>query len=153
MLNQIDSKWCNLHHLVKKRLKHEGPFTVKPSIHFRVDWDEFEHLKEEAKKRKITHTVLARLYLRDAIAGYDRKHEVLVEQNEELRAQVTALQQAVSKLCVLAAGALASSAIPPGLADSMPDAIQEQVRGHIREAIAQGKNIDQAYDKGTFNEE
>ncbi|AQH06174.1 hypothetical protein A9R05_45120 (plasmid) [Burkholderia sp. KK1] len=124
---------------------------MKPSIHFRVEWDEYEHLKQEAKKRKITHNTLARLYLRDAISGYDRKHEVLLETNQTLQAQVTDLQEAVTKLCILAAGALASSAIPPGLASTMPDSVKDQVRGHIREAIKQGKFIDRAYDNGTFN--
>ncbi len=124
---------------------------MKPSIHFRVEWDEYEHLKQEAKKRKITHNTLARLYLRDAISGYDRKHEVLLETNQSLQAQVTDLQEAVTKLCILAAGALASSAIPPGLASTMPDSVKDQVRGHIREAIKQGKFIDRAYDNGTFN--
>ncbi|MGY6258942.1 hypothetical protein ACXIVK_36475 [Paraburkholderia caledonica] len=124
---------------------------MKPSIHFRVEWDEYEHLKQEAKKRKITHNTLARLYLRDAISGYDRKHEVLLETNQTLQAQVTDLQEAVTKLCILAAGALASSAIPPGLASAMPDSLKEQVRGHIREAIKQGKFIDRAYDNGTFS--
>ncbi|WP_454875159.1 hypothetical protein [Paraburkholderia xenovorans] len=124
---------------------------MKPSIHFRVEWDEYEHLKQEAKKRKITHNTLARLYLRDAISGYDRKHEVLLETNQTLQAQVTDLQEAVTKLCILAAGALASSAIPPGLASTMPDSLKDQVRGHIREAIKQGKFIDRAYDNGTFN--
>lgn len=124
---------------------------MKPSIHFRVEWDEYEHLKAEAKRRKITHNMLARLLLRDAISGYDRKHEALVETNQSLQAQVTDLQAAVTKLCILAAGALASSAIPPGLASTMPDSLKDQVRGHIREAIKQGKNIDRAYDNGTFN--
>lgn len=124
---------------------------MKPSIHFRVEWDEYEHLKQEAKKRKITHNTLARLYLRDAISGYDRKHEVLLETNQTLQAQVTDLQEAVTKLCILAAGALASSAIPPGLASTMPDSVKDQVRGHIREAIKQGKFIDRAYDNGTFS--
>ena len=124
---------------------------MKPSIHFRVEWDEYEHLKQEAKKRKITHNTLARLYLRDAISGYDRMQEVLLETNQTLQAQVKDLQEAVTKLCILAAGALASSAIPPGLASTMPDSVKDQVRGHIREAIKQGKFIDRAYDNGTFN--
>jgi len=93
---------------------------VKPSIHFRVEWDEYEHLKQEAKKRKITHNTLARLYLRDAISGYDRKHEVLLETNQTLQAQVTDLQEAVTKLCILAAGALASYSSMTGVPVSSP---------------------------------
>ncbi|PZR46014.1 MULTISPECIES: hypothetical protein [Burkholderiaceae] len=126
---------------------------MKPSVHYRVDWDEFEHLKEEAKRRKITHNALARLYLRDTIAGYDRKHEVLLAQIETLRAEVARLQNTLEKQSVLTAGALASSAIPPGLANPMPENIKDQVRGHIREAIKQGRNIDRAYDDGKFNGE
>jgi hypothetical protein len=126
---------------------------VKPSVHYRVDWDEFEHLKEEAKRRKITHNALARLYLRDTIAGYDRKHDVLLGQIETLRAAVARLQESLEKHSVLAAGALASSAIPPGLANPMPENIKDQVRGHIREAIKQGRNIDRAYDDGKFSGE
>ncbi|CAM2198453.1 Ribbon-helix-helix protein CopG domain-containing protein (plasmid) [Paraburkholderia kururiensis] len=121
-----------------------------PIVHFRITWDELERLKEDAQKRKLTFNAMARLYLRDAMAGYDRKHEVLMETNQALLAQVTAMQEAVTKLCILAAGALASSAIPPGLASTMPDSLKDQVRGHIREAIKQGKNIDRAYDNGTF---
>lgn len=126
---------------------------MKPSVHFRVEWDEFEHLKSEAKKRKITHNALARIYIRDAVAGFDRKHDVLLGSSEDLRTQVSQLQEAVSKLAVLAAGALAASAIPPGFANPMPDNVKDQVRGHIRESIKQGKNIDRAYDDGKFNGE
>jgi hypothetical protein len=124
---------------------------VKPSIHYRVDWDEYQHLKEEAERRKITHNMLARLYLRDSIAGYDRKHEVLLGQIQTLLGEVARLQESLEKQRVLTAAALASSAIPPGLANPMPDSVKDQVRGHIREAIKQGRNIDRAYDDGKFN--
>jgi hypothetical protein len=124
---------------------------VKPSIHYRVDWDEYQHLKEEAERRKITHNTLARLYLRDSIAGYDRKHEVLLGQIQTLLGEVARLQESLEKQRVLTAAALASSAIPPGLANPMPDSVKDQVRGHIREAIKQGRNIDRAYDDGKFN--
>ncbi|MBU9366416.1 MULTISPECIES: hypothetical protein [Burkholderiaceae] len=125
----------------------------KPIVHFGIEWDEFERLQAEAERRKLSHNALARLYLRDTIAGYDRKHEVLLAQIETLRAEVARLQNTLEKQSVLAAGALASSAIPPGLANPMPENIKDQVRGHIREAIKQGRNIDRAYDDGKFNGE
>lgn len=125
----------------------------KPIVHFGIEWDEFEHLKAEAERRKLSPNALARLFLRETIAGYDRKHHVLMDQTQSLQSTVDGLQESVEKLCVLTAGALASSAIPPGLANPMPDSVKDQVRGHIREAIKQGRNIDRAYDDGKFNGE
>lgn len=124
---------------------------TKPIVHFGLEWDEFESLKVEAVRRKLSPNALARLFLRESIAGYDRKHNVLMDQTQTLQTSVNGLQASVEKLCVLTAGALASSAIPPGLASPMPDGVKDQVRGHIREAIKQGRNIDQAFDDGKFN--
>lgn len=125
----------------------------KPIVHFAMEWDEFEHLKTEAERRKLSPNALARLFLRETIAGYDRKHEVLMDRTQELQSSVAVLLDTTNKLSVLTAGALAASAIPPGFVNPMPDAIKDQVRGHIREAIKQGKSIDRAYDDGKFNGE
>ncbi|RQQ78685.1 hypothetical protein DF134_35575 [Burkholderia stagnalis] len=123
------------------------------SVHFRVEWDEYEHLSNEAQKRNMAPMALAKLIHREAMAGYDRRQEVLLEEIEQLRAAVTALHALVSKTAVFAAGAVAAAAIPPGMATSMPDAMKGQVRGHISASVREGRRIDRAFEEGRFDTE
>ena len=115
------------------------------SVHFRIDRDEYDHLKEEARKRKMSPTALARLFLRDGLGGFDRKHDALLD-------RIEMLQSLLIKGNILAASALASSALPVGSSDQLPESAKEQVRNHIKESVRQGRNIDGAYDNGTFDQ-
>ncbi|MDD1493977.1 MULTISPECIES: hypothetical protein [Burkholderia] len=126
---------------------------TQKSVHFRVQWDEYEHLCAEAQKRKIAPMALAKMIHRESMAGYDRRHEVLLEEIEQLRASVATLQALVSKTAVFAAGAVAAAAIPPGMATSIPEGMKDQVRGHISASVREGRRIDRAFDDGRFDTE
>ncbi|KWK68741.1 MULTISPECIES: hypothetical protein [Burkholderia] len=123
------------------------------SVHFRVQWDEYEHLSNEAQKRKMAPMALAKMIHREAMAGYDRRQEVLLEEIEQLRAALGELQAVVSKTAVFAAGAVAAAAIPPGMAASIPAEMKDQVRGHISASVREGRRIARAFDEGRFDPE
>ncbi|UVA77190.1 hypothetical protein [Pandoraea commovens] len=115
------------------------------SVHFRLEDDEFIFLVEEAKKLKISANALAKIRHREAMAGFDRKHEALLE---TMRAVLAALE----KGNILAASAVISAALPLGIGTTDDDAIAHQVRAHVEEAIRLGRNMSSSYDKGRFDE-
>lgn len=132
-----------------KFLRRDQTVTLK-SVHFRVDWKEFELLEEEAKKRKLTPNAYAKLLHRDALANYDRRHEVLLDQLEALRGQYAELHTLLVKTAALSAGAVAAASIPPGMAMSIPAPMREQVKGHITASVREGERISRAFDEGVF---
>ncbi|MDN4571893.1 hypothetical protein DBB29_24860 [Pandoraea cepalis] len=115
------------------------------SVHFRIDDDEYFFLVSEAKKLKITANALAKIRHREAMAGFDRKHEALLEL---MRSVLVALE----KGNILAASAVISAALPVGIDATQDDAVAQQVREHVEEAIRLGRNMSSTYDKGRFDE-
>ncbi|HDR9762087.1 TPA: hypothetical protein QDC44_006320 [Burkholderia cepacia ATCC 25416] len=130
-------------------LRRDHDVTLK-SVHFRVEWKEYEVLEEEAKKRKLGPNAYAKQLHREALANYDRRHEALLDQLEALRNQVAALDTMLAKTAALSAGAVAAAAFPPGMATAIPEQMRAQVKGHITEAVREGERISRAFDKGVF---
>ncbi|MGR9587112.1 hypothetical protein [Pandoraea sputorum] len=115
------------------------------SVHFRVDDDEYFFLVKEAAKMKISPNALAKLRHREAMAGYDRKHEIIMETMRDL---LVALQKAN----ILTASAVISAALPSGFGTTADPAIAQQVREHVEEAVRLGRNMSTSYDKGQFDD-
>lgn len=115
------------------------------SVHIRIDRDEYDYLKEEARKKKISPNALARIFVRDGLAKFDRR-------NDALMVQIDALINLVTKSNVLAASAVVSAALPVGLGASLDEGTRAQMRSHIMEAVKLGHNISSTYDKGTFEQ-
>ena len=115
------------------------------SVHIRIDRDEHDYLREEARKRKISANALARIFVRDVLAKFDRRNDALME-------RIDALINLVTKSNVLAASAVVSAALPVGLGATLDEAIKAQMRSHIMEAVKLGQNISSTYDKGTFDQ-
>lgn len=120
------------------------------SVHFRVEWKEYEVLEEEAKKRKLHPNAYAKQLHREAIAQYDRRHEALLDQLDLLRSQVAGLQDLLVKTAALSAGAVAAAAFPPGMATALPAQMRDQVKGHISASVREGQRISRAFDEGAF---
>ncbi|WP_148662466.1 hypothetical protein [Paraburkholderia phytofirmans] len=131
--------------LLKKTGQPRETNMSQESVHIRIDRDEHDYLREEARKRKISANALARIFVRDGLAKFDRRNDALME-------RIDALINLVTKSNVLAASAVVSAALPVGLGATLDEAIKAQMRSHIMEAVKLGQNISSTYDKGTFDQ-
>ncbi|WP_213765605.1 hypothetical protein [Caballeronia sp. dw_19] len=118
------------------------------SIHIRVEHDDYEKLVQRAGSMKMTPSAVARGLVLQGLWPIDHKHDALLDRLERL-------EILMMKVSILAASAVASTVIPPGLegdVSELEEGFKEQMRHHIRQSIKQGKNVDGAYDKGRFDE-
>jgi hypothetical protein len=115
------------------------------SVHFRVDDDEYSFLVKEAAELKISPNALAKLRHREAMAGYDRKHEIVMETMRDVL-------ETLQKMNILTASAIISAALPAGIGTTADPAIARQVREHVEEAVRLGRNMSSSYDKGQFDD-
>lgn len=109
----------------------------------RLDDDSNEQFTALARSKGMTKSALAHMFILDGIAQFDRRNDALLD-------RVEALINLVTKSNVLAASAVVSAALPPGVGGTLDDAIKAQMRTHIAEAVRLGHNISSTYDKGTF---
>lgn len=113
-------------------------------ITVRLDVEELEFLQEKAKRYKIPTAVLARQYVMEGLAEFDRKHESLVNRMELLHDEVRR------------AGELASSAIAAACLLKDVSGGQDMkakraiVRTHIHDSINLGRQILKHHDDGEF---
>ncbi|CAH2778904.1 MAG: hypothetical protein CBARDMAM_0995 [uncultured Caballeronia sp.] len=115
------------------------------SVHIRLDRDEYDYLKDEARKRKVSPNALVRVFVRDGLAKFDRR-------NDALMVQIDALINLVTKSNILAASAVVSAALPVGLGATLDEGTKAQMRNHIMETVKLGHNISSTYNKGTFDQ-
>jgi hypothetical protein len=109
----------------------------------RLDDDNYEQFLALARSKGMTKSALAHMFILDGLAQFDRRNDALMD-------RVEALTNLVLKSNVLAASAVVSAALPVGVGGTLDDAIREQMRTHIMEAVKLGHNISSTYDKGTF---
>ena len=108
------------------------------SIQVRLTSIEYEILASKAAAHKTTMASLLRTYMHEGLAGFDRKHEVVLD---ELRSTRNALEL-TRKLSASAIGALALLDVPRHNATAIQD-----IKKNLDESFGLAKATDQLMDQ------
>jgi hypothetical protein len=108
------------------------------SIQVRLTSIEYEILASKAATQKTTMASLLRAYMHEGLAGFDRKHEVVLD---ELRSTRNALEL-TRKLSASAIGALALLDVPRHNATAIQD-----IKKNLDESFGLAKATDQLMDQ------
>ena len=115
---------------------------LNKNFQIRLGEDEIAEIEKRAKNSGLTSSALARLFIRDGLAQFDRKHEALLDRLE-------ALQKTVDASNLLAAMSVAAvSFLDIGRIDGKTESGQARVKAHIQASIKMGCVIKKMSDEG-----
>lgn len=117
------------------------------SLQVRLDTEEIEEIEKMAKASNTSSAAIARNFIREGLAGFDRKHSILLERIETLRGM---LDQAnlLSAMSVSAVSFIDASRI-----DGKVEAGQVRVKSNIQAAIKMGRVIKEMSDIGALTKD
>ncbi|NMM38352.1 MAG: hypothetical protein HHJ09_12765 [Glaciimonas sp.] len=120
----------------------------------RLQKNEWEKIKEIAAKNKVKQTDIARMFIRDGLAQFDRKHIALMEKIMSLQMQIATLQESSEQSNILSAANLAAISL---LNIDRIDGARENGRGRLKEnvktSLRLGKSLQEARASGAFDKE
>jgi len=118
---------------------------AKKNFQIRLDETEIAEIDKRVKEAKLpSHAALARIFIQDGLARFDRKHEHLIEKIDEL-------QSAVDRLSLIAAMSAAGvSFLDLPRIDGKQESGQERVKGNIQGSLKMGRVIKKMADDGSL---
>lgn len=115
-------------------------------IRTRVDLDTNEQLEALAKRLDVSISAAIRMFIRDGLAQYDRRHDMLAGQLEQMA-------KSVERAHVMAAAALAATVLPAETGRRLHGDARDLFQKRADSAVYFGMAIKDAHDRGAFGEE
>ena len=120
-------------------------------INLRISQDDATDIENAAKEREVSQSTLLRIYIRDGLAKYDRKHEELIQQNQGLQLQVNDLLGLLKTSNAMSCATLAAIAL---LTTSQLDRHTvdggDRLKGNLKTAFSLGNAVLAGYSGGAF---
>lgn len=120
----------------------------------RLSEDDMAQLTKAAAQLEISTAAMARIYLREGFAEYDRKHEALLHRLTVMQDEIQALKSAQNVTTLLMASNLAavSSCDVPRI-DRKQAGAGERFKNSVKSSFQLGAVIEKSYLNGEFNPE
>ena len=120
-------------------------------IRIRVSEDDLAELNKAANERDISQSAMVRIYFREGLAKYDRKHTQLMEQIHLLKLQNEALQKLTETSNALSSAALAAvSLLEAERFDRHVTGGTDRLKGNIKTAFGVGTALAEGFKAGAF---
>lgn len=120
----------------------------------RLDEDIHKEVAEAAAKFEISSSAMARIFIRDGLAQFDRKHEALLKRTLLLEEKVDSLRKSVDQSNMLTSMSVAAvSFLDVGRIDGKTESGQDRVKANIQSSTKMGSVIKELSEHGLLNKD
>lgn len=120
-------------------------------LRVRVNDEDLDELKKTATERNLDQATLARIFIRDGLVQFDRKHLAQMEQIKFLQLQNDALQKLIEKSNTLTAAALAAvSLLESERFDRYKEGGKDRLKENIKSSFSVGAALNDGFESGAF---
>lgn len=128
--------------------------SLEKSFTVRISAEDYQSISKIAHSEKTSPSAIARIYIRDGLAQFDRKHEELMENVAAMQLQIVTLQRICEQSNILTAANLAAvSLLDINRINGGEENGRVRLKGNVQTSLTLGKSLIEAHASGSLDKD